>query len=426
MFQALTPMNGIRACRRLFSCKKKSIICKALKKNAGLQQPLTNNHGMALLIVLTVISLIIVLTIQFNQNMRQDLVTSGIESDNTRLEFMARSGINLAMAALDNDAKENEHDSLQDSWALLADENLSPLFDSGSLSVEITDNSGKFQINSIVLTKTGEQEDTQNQGGGNQLDTIKLLSPKQAAAQEQAARNILWRLLRNEPFSLEDSEARTIIDSLIDWIDAGDGDWEQEFGAESSYYQSLKTPYPCKNGPVEFIEELLLVKGLTPELLFGDNKHPGLAKLLTTHGTDGKININTADPLLLQALHEDLTKQMADDMLAFREDTNNKDSLASIKWVTEVLPSLSGQNGLKNITVKSNSFTVMAQARDGQVSLAPRMDKERPQARDGQVSLAPGMDKERPQARLDSSSKKITATLQRDSQKTTLLHWRVE
>ena len=364
--------------------------CKTLKKIADLPQPLTNTHGMALLIVLTVISLIIVLTIQFNQNMRQELVTSGIESNHITLECMARSGINLAMAALDNDAKENEYDSLQDSWALLANENLSPLFDSGSLTIEITDNSGKFQINSIVLSKTGEQVTSQNQGSGNQLDNIKLLSPKQAAAQELAARNILWRLLRNEPFSLKDSEARTIIDSLIDWIDAGDGDWEQEFGAESSYYQSLKTPYQCKNGPVEFIEELLLVKGITPELLFGDNKHPGLARLLTTHGTDGKININTADPLLLQALHEDLTKQMADDMLAFREDTNNKESLASIKWVTEVLPSLSGQNGLKNITVKSNSFTVLAQAR------------------------------------LDSSSKKITATLQRDSQKTTLLHWRVE
>jgi len=362
-------MNGISALSEKFLVKKnKKFFCKSLK-------PLKNNHGMALLIVLTVISLIIVLTIQFNQNMRQDLVTSGIEGDNTRLEFMARSGINLAMAALDNDAKENEHDSLQDSWALLADENLSPLFDGGSLTVEITDNNGKFQINSLVQSKGDDKTDQ---------------SPKKAAAQEQAARNVLWRLLRNEPFSLEDSEARTIIDSLIDWIDADDGDWEQEFGAESSYYLSQQPPYPCKNGPVEFIEELLLVKGITPELFFGTKKHPGLARFLTTRGTDGKININTADPLLLQALHEDLTKQMADDMLSFRGNTSNKDSLASIKWVTEVLPSLSGQNGLKNITVKSNSFTVLAQAR------------------------------------LDSSQKKITATLQRDSQETTLLHWRVE
>lgn len=359
-------------------------------KTAVRQRPLNNNHGMALLIVLTVISLIIVLTIQFNRNMRQNLLTSGIESNNTRLEFMARSGIDLAMAVLNQDAKDNEYDGPHDAWALLADENLSPLFDQGALTVKITDNSGKFQINSIVLSKTGEQTTTQDQAADNPLANIKLLSPQQAAAQELAARNVLWRLLRNEPFALEDSEARTIIDSLVDWIDAEDGDWEQEFGAESSYYLSLKTPYPCKNGPVEFIEELLLVKGITPELLFGTKDHPGLATLLTTQGHDGKININTAAPLLLQALHEDLTKQMADDMLAFREDDHNKDKLASIKWVTEVLPSLGGQNGLKNITVKSSSFTVFAQAR------------------------------------LESSQKTILATMQRDAQQTALLTWKVE
>jgi general secretion pathway protein K len=342
---------------------------------AAWQRPLGNRHGMALLIVLSVVSLIVVLTIQFNKNMRQNLITSGLAGNAVKLEAMARSGINLAMAVLDKDAKENEYDSLQDSWAVLAQENLSPLFDGGLLTVEITDNNGRFQINSLVQSKTSEQT--------NQ-------SPQQANTLERATRNVLLRLLRNEPFALEDSEARTIIDSLIDWIDADDGDWEQELGAESSYYQSLKTPYPCKNGPIEFIEELLLVKGITPELFYGTKDHPGLDRLLTTQGTDGKININTADPLLLQALHEDLTKQMVDDMLAFREDANNKDTLASIKWISEVLPSLSGQNGVKNITVKSSSYTVLAEAR------------------------------------LDSSQKKIMATMQRDSQKTTLLQWKVD
>ncbi|KAF0189974.1 MAG: proteinral secretion pathway protein [Desulfobulbaceae bacterium] len=342
---------------------------------AAWQRPLRNSHGMALLIVLSVVSLIVVLTIQFNKNMRQNLVTSGFAGNTIKLETMARSGINLAMAVLDKDTKENDYDSHLDSWALLGQENLSPLFDEGLLTVDITDNNGRFQINSLVQSKSEAQTDQ---------------SPQQANALELATRNVLRRLLRNEPFALEDSEAKTIIDSLVDWIDADDGDWEQELGAESSYYQALKTPYPCKNGPIEFIEELLLVKGITPELFYGTKDHAGLARLLTTQGTDGKININTADPLLLQALHEDLTKQMADDMLAFREDANNKEALASTKWVVEVLPSLSGQNGLKNITVKSSSFTVLAQAR------------------------------------LDSSQKKIIATMQRDSQKTTLLQWKVE
>jgi tetratricopeptide (TPR) repeat protein len=52
----------------------------------------------------------------------------------------------------------------------------------------------------------------------------------------------------------------------------------------------------------------------------------------------------------------------------------------------------------RRVYQKLNS-SLKAQAKDGQVSVAPGMDKERPQAKDGQVSVAPGMDKERPQAR---------------------------
>ena len=330
---------------------------------------------MALLIALTVISLIVALTIQFNKNMRQNLVASGTQRNSGKLEVMAGSGVNLAMAVLLKDAIENEHDSLQDSWALLADEDLSKLFDVGSLTVKIIDNSGKFQINSLVHSKK------QQQAGK---------TPAQVTAQEEDARNILWRLLRKEPFSVEDSAARAIIDSLVDWIDAEDGDGEQEFGAESSYYLSLDSPYACKNGPVEFIEELLLVKGFTPELLFGTEKHPGLAALLTAQGNDGLININTADPLLLQALHEDMTKEMVEDMRAFRADKNNKDKLASIAWVAEVLPFFTGKNALKNISVKSRSFTILSHAQ------------------------------------LNSTEKNIVATVQRENQKTSLLSWKVE
>ena len=330
---------------------------------------------MALLIALTVISLIVALTIQFNKNMRQNLLASGIQSNRGKLEVMASSGVNLAIAVLIKDAKDNEHDSLQDSWALLADEDLSKLFGAGLLTIKIVDNSGKFQVNSLVHNKNEQPEDR---------------SPQQVTAQEQNSRNILWRLLRAEPFNLEDSAARTIIDSLIDWIDNGDGDGEQEFGAESSYYLSLNPPYACKNAPVEFIEELLLVKGFTPELLFGTAKHPGLASLLTTQGNDGQININTADPLLIQALHEDMTKEMAEDLRAFRADKNNKDKLTSTAWVSEVLPFFTGQNALKNITVKSHSFTIFSHAQ------------------------------------LDSTEKNIVATVQRENQKTTLLSWKVE
>ena len=65
-----------------------------------------------------------------------------------------------------------------------------------------------------------------------------------------------------------------IADAIIDWRDPDENPGTA--GAESEYYQSLQPPYRCKNGPFESVEELLLVKGVTPELLYGtDVNHNG-------------------------------------------------------------------------------------------------------------------------------------------------------
>lgn len=60
------------------------------------------------------------------------------------------------------------------------------------------------------------------------------------------------------------------VDAILDWLDYGDMDESRQEGAENEYYASLETPYPCKNGPMDSIEELLLIKGITPELYYGD------------------------------------------------------------------------------------------------------------------------------------------------------------
>lgn len=56
-------------------------------------------------------------------------------------------------------------------------------------------------------------------------------------------------------------------DCILDFLD--EDDEPREFGAESEYYLTLPSPYDAKNGPLDSVEELLLVKGVTPWLLFG-------------------------------------------------------------------------------------------------------------------------------------------------------------
>lgn len=108
-------------------------------------------------------------------------------------------------------------------------------------------------------------------------------------------------------------------DAILDWLDPDDD--ARPNGAESDFYLALETPYACRNGPMESIEELLLIAGITPELYFDCNRVPGeeteqpeyegfdflrppsLPDLLTVFGhPQGKINVNTARPELLGPL----------------------------------------------------------------------------------------------------------------------------
>ena len=57
---------------------------------------------------------------------------------------------------------------------------------------------------------------------------------------------------------------------VIDWRDVDDTT-NSGGGAESDYYLALDTPYRAKNAPFETVEELLLVKGFTREILYGED-----------------------------------------------------------------------------------------------------------------------------------------------------------
>jgi hypothetical protein len=83
-----------------------------------------------------------------------------------------------------------------------------------------------------------------------------------------------------------------LADSILDWMD--EDDEPREFGAEADYYTSLSPAYAPKNGPLETLEELLLVRDVTPAMLFGaDNDRNGLPDgdgATTLEGLEGVDN----------------------------------------------------------------------------------------------------------------------------------------
>ena len=138
----------------------------------------------------------------------------------------------------------------------------------------------------------------------------------------------------------------SIADAILDWLDA-DSD-TRDNGAEADYYAGLSPPYAPKNGPLDTIEELLLVRGVTPQLLFGadanrngfidageqnlpqiadgTNADPetnrGWAAYLTLYSKEAnlqpddtlKFDLNMSD---LQALHDDLSSVFSDEWVNF-------------------------------------------------------------------------------------------------------------
>ncbi len=108
---------------------------------------------------------------------------------------------------------------------------------------------------------------------------------------------------------LSEADADIITDSILDWKDPDD--FRLDNGAESAYYQSLDEPYRAKNHIFDVPEELLLVRGVTPEIYYGrkgvtaDGERAefyGLQNYFTTFGTGQRIDVNTAPIQVLAAI----------------------------------------------------------------------------------------------------------------------------
>ena len=94
----------------------------------------------------------------------------------------------------------------------------------------------------------------------------------------------------------------TVISAIIDWLD--EDDELSEEGAENAYYMALETPYRCKNGPLDSLDELLMVRGVTQEMLDGSGTATGLRALFTANGR--QVNYDPRDTEIIHLNSLDL------------------------------------------------------------------------------------------------------------------------
>jgi general secretion pathway protein K len=102
--------------------------------------------------------------------------------------------------------------------------------------------------------------------------------------------------------------AQAIVQGIVDWRRAAPAGLATSF---DPYYLSLTPSFRARHASFEEIEELLLVKGMTPELFYGgyhpepDGRllpHGGLRDCLSVYGATSKFDVNSAEPALLAAV----------------------------------------------------------------------------------------------------------------------------
>ncbi len=213
-------------------------------------------RGVVLLAVLIVVVLLSLAAYRYSELMTAEYRAADSHARAVQSRAAAESGVHYAAALLGNPANLNSLNgnpwdnasAFQDAAVGTADDQRrqmlfsllsvrdpdDPAFSSQPYRYGVVDESGRINLNSLLqIDKTGN-----------------------------TAQQILMAL----PNMTQD-----VANSILDWMDADDT--PRQDGAENDYYSTQSPPYQCKNGPLDSLEELLLVKGVTPQLLFGNDRN---------------------------------------------------------------------------------------------------------------------------------------------------------
>ena len=207
--------------------------------------------GVVLLGVLIVIVILSLMAYQFSDRMATEYAAAYNAHRNTQVRAFAASGIHYCAAMLANPSNAEmissgvyDNELFRD-IALADSENLGAAgrftivapadpTDTGGASYRtgVTDEGGKININAMMKI------DPSGQTLEDMLNKLPNMTPQIAA-------------------------------SIVFWADPSAT--TREGAADSGYYQGLNPPYSCKNAPIDSLDELLLVQGVTRELLYGSD-----------------------------------------------------------------------------------------------------------------------------------------------------------
>ena len=180
-----------------------------------------DNKGLILVAVLWIVVLMTSIVAVLGQTSRLNMKMATATLGQTRCKWACRAGTEMAIGLLNEDLRAT--DCLMDLWSDNDEDYNDVPLERCSYSVRVTDEAGKLNINTAT---------------------------------------------KDQLMALPYMESH-IADAILDWRD-GNEDPRAE-GAEAGYYENLPFAYPIRNGPLKTIRELLQVKGMTKDLLYGED-----------------------------------------------------------------------------------------------------------------------------------------------------------
>ena len=275
----------------------------------------SRERGIALMVVMGFIVVLIVLAAGFAANMKVEGILARKAGAQTEVEWLCRSGVEVSKYILSPQMANTQepYDSLNQSWAggPGSTNGFNPLLD----SINLTNSAwGDGSVLSLLYPEEDPGEDVRC--------AIEIVDLERKFNINRAAEDGMGRYPLETTFELMGIDVSLIpylVDAIKDWRDEDDAD--RVNGVESDYYEDLG--YVAKNGPIDDLKELLLIKDITPKMFWGNstNQLAGTAMTsATVEGEDeepdypiglvdlftpisvGYININTASIDVLQLL----------------------------------------------------------------------------------------------------------------------------
>jgi general secretion pathway protein K len=287
--------------------------------------------------VLWVIAILSVIVLEFSFAMRTEVNIAKNFKEETQLYAIAEGGAQRAIAELiyKHDTRVQQKRKTQKAEEVppekrewMTDGRLYSLpFDQGKCEVKITSEAGKVNINIVS---------------------------------EATLRKIIGQL------GLEAEARDIVVDSILDWRDPDD--FYRVNGAENDYYRSLKEPYDCKNGNLDSIEELLLIRGITSDLFYGRKgtkkegesgkiEGIGLRDLFSIYSSGEQIDINSA-PLPVLRVVLGIPSEVAQSIITAREEKGFQNQVELLQKVPELSPFIGGIAGLIVYSSRTSYYTI--------------------------------------------------------------------